>query len=126
MLRRSARLVVLYLIGIVLVWGWSLAHLLGGTATRDNLALVIVLPLAWTFSYWPMVGSLVLAWKFHRLQFVVQDWAERRSLGLPTDGPAQDVEDTLTLMLVQEYPLPERWARKLVRRFLLAAQERIP
>ena len=42
MLRRSARLLLLYLLGLLLVWGWSLSHLLGGTATRDNLALVLV------------------------------------------------------------------------------------
>jgi hypothetical protein len=124
-LQRSARFVALYLLGLVLVWGWSLSHLLGGTATRENLALVLVLPLAWTLSYWPMLGSLVLAWKLHRLKDVLHDWSERRSLGLPTDGPEQEVEDTLTLMLLQEVPLPERWARRLVRRFLLAARERL-
>ena len=48
MIRRTAGLVLLYLVGLLLVWGWSLSHLLGGTATRDNLALVLVLSLAGT------------------------------------------------------------------------------
>jgi hypothetical protein len=116
--------VAIYGIGIVLVWGWSLSHLLGGTATRENLALVLVLPLAWTFSYWPMVGSALLAWRVHRLSGVLQNWAQRRALGLPADAPAQELEDTLTLMLVHENPIPERWARRLVRRALGALAQR--
>jgi hypothetical protein len=121
---RSARLLALYLIGMLLVWSWSLSHLLGGTATRENLALVLVLPLAWTFSYWPMLGSLILAWKAHRLSSILQDWARCRSLGLPADAPEQQIEDMLTLLVAQENPIPARWARKLVRHALRAARER--
>jgi len=55
-------------------------------SSPHNLALVLVLPLAWIFSYWPSV---------------------------------------LTLLLVQEHPIPERWARRLVRRVLRGSEERL-
>jgi hypothetical protein len=124
MLRRSARLVGLYLLGLLLVWGWSLSHLLGGTATRDNLALVLVLPLAWTFSYWPTLGSLLAAWKIWRLQKTLEAWCERKSLGLPADLPEQEIEDALTHLVAAENGIPERWARWLVRKVMGVLRER--
>jgi hypothetical protein len=123
-LRRSAKLVALYLLGLLLIGGWSLGHLLGGTATRENLALVLVLPLAWTFGYWPMMGSLLLAWKLWRLQATLETWLERKALGLPTDSPEQELEDTLTLLLAHENGIPERWARRLVRKVSALLRER--
>jgi hypothetical protein len=125
MLRRSAGLVLLYLIGLLSIWGWSLSHLLGGTATRDNLALVLVLPLAWTISYWPMVGSLLAAWKIWRLQKTLETWSERKALGLPADLPEQEIEDALTHLAAEENGIPERWARPLVRKLIRAARERL-
>jgi hypothetical protein len=125
MLRRSAAFVILYLLGLLLVWGWSLSHLFGGTATRDNLALVLVLPLAWTFSYWPMVGSLLAAWKVWRLQKTLETWAERKAVGLPTELPEQEIEDVLTRLMAEENHIPERWARRLVRKLIGVARERI-
>jgi hypothetical protein len=124
MLRRSARLVGLYLLGLLLVWGWSLSHLLGGTATRDNLALVLVLPLAWTFSYWPTLGSLLAAWKIWRLQKTLEAWCERKALGLPADLPEQEIEDALTHLAAAENGIPERWARWLVRKVMHVLRER--
>jgi hypothetical protein len=124
MLRRSFRFVALYLLGLLLVWGWSLSHLLGGTATRDNLALVLVLPLAWTFSYWPMLGSLLAAWKIWRLQRTLEAFCERKALGLPADLPEQEIEDALTHLVAAENGIPERWARRLVRRILGLLRER--
>jgi hypothetical protein len=123
-LRRSARLVGLYLLGILLIGGWSLAHLMGGTATRENLAAILVLPLAWTFGYWPVMGSWVLAWKVWRLQATLETWVERKSLGLPVDAPEQELEDTLTLLLAHENGIPERWARRLVRKVGALLRER--
>jgi hypothetical protein len=45
-------------------------------------------------------------------------------MGLSTEASAQEVEDTLTLLAVQENPIPERWARKIVRRLLRGEQAR--
>ena len=125
MIRRTAALVLLYLAGALLVWGWSLSHLLGGTATRENLALVLVLPLAWTLSYWPMVGSLLAAWKVWRLQKTLETWAERKALGLPAELPEREIEDVLTRLAAEENGIPEKWARRLVRKLMGAVRERI-
>jgi hypothetical protein len=123
-LRRSARLVGLYLLGLVLIGAWSLGHLLGGTATRENLAAVLVLPMAWAFGYWPVMGSFLVAWKIWRLQATLETWLERKALGLPVDSPEQEVEDTLTLLLAHENGIPERWARRLVRKVGALLRER--
>jgi len=125
MLRRTAALVITYLLGLLLIWGWSLSHLLGGTATRDNLALVLVLPLAWTFGYWPMVGSSLAAWKVWCLQKALETWAGRRAAGLAADLPEREIEDVLTRLVVDENDIPEKWARRVVRKLMSAARERI-
>lgn len=124
MLKESAALTLLYLIGIPVVCGWSLSHFLGGTVTTENAALVIVLPFAWVFGYWGVAGPLVIVRRILRLQSVLETYVTRRSLGLPADASAQEIEDTLTLLAVQENPIPERWARKLVRRLLREAEAR--
>ena len=124
MLKRSAKLVALYLAGIVLVGGWSLHHVLGGSATSENLAQVIVFPLAWIFGFWPTVGPLFVAYKIWRLQHVLQELADRKAAGVTTEAQEQELEDTFTLMVVEENPIPERFARKLVRRALAAAKRR--
>jgi len=119
---RSAKLLSLYLLGIALIGGWSLSHVLGGNVTTDNFALVLVLPLAWIFSYWPTMGGLLLAWKMYRLQANVEGWAESAALGLPTEHAEHELEDTLTLLAVQENAIPERWARPWVRKLMAAAR----
>jgi hypothetical protein len=119
-LKQSAALTLLYLVGIPVVCVWSLSHVFEGTVTTENAALVIVLPFAWIFGYWGVVGPLVVARRIWKLQATRETHAERRSTGLPTDASEQEIEDTLTLLAVQENPIPERWARKIVRRLLRA------
>ena len=118
MLKQSALLTLVYLIGIPIVCGWSLSHVFGGTVTTDNAAAVIVFPFAWIFGYWGVVGPLLVARRIWRLQATVAEYVDRRAMGLPTDASAEELEDTLTLLAMQENPIPERWARKLVRRIL--------
>jgi hypothetical protein len=118
MWKESAACTLLYLVGIPVVCGWSLSHVFAGTVTTDNAALVIVLPFAWIFGYWGVVGPLLVVRRVWRLQSVLESFVERHALGLPPAAPLEEVEDTLTLLAVQENPIPERWARKLVRRFL--------
>jgi hypothetical protein len=117
-LRKSAGLVLLYLIGAVAVPAWSLSHVFAGTVTSENAAAVIVLPFAWVFGYWGVVGPLLAAWKIWKLQSVLEEHCERRAQGLDTDATEQDVEDALTLLATQENPLPEKWARRIVRLML--------
>lgn len=122
MWKRSVGLVLLYGVGALIVTTWSLGHVFGGSVTRDNAALVIVLPLAWIFGYWSIVGPLVVARKVWRLQATLEEYGQRRSLGLPTDASAQELEDTLTLLARQENPIPEKWARRIVRHVLRRAE----
>ena len=124
MLKRSAALVAIYLLGVLVLGGWALGHVFGGTVTQDNLALVIVLPLAWVCSYWPTVGSLLVAWKLHKLQGVLLRYAERSRAGLDTGQEEREIEDAFTLAIVNENPIPERFARPLVRRALAAAKRK--
>jgi hypothetical protein len=121
---RSAKLLGIYLLGIGVLGGWALGHVFEGTVTKDNFALVVVLPLAWIFSYWPMVGSLLMAWKMYRFQGVLERWATRSQAGLQTHEEEKEIEDTFVLALMDENPIPERWARPLVRRALAAAKRK--
>jgi hypothetical protein len=117
-LRKSAGLFLLYGVGAVAVPAWSLSHVLAGTVTSENAAAVIVFPFAWIFGYWGVVGPLLAAWKIWKLQSVLEEHCERRAQGLDTDATERDVEDALTLLATQENPIPERWARRLVRLML--------
>ncbi len=119
MLTKSAGLLLLYLIGAVAVLAWSLSHVFAGTVTHENTATLIVLPFAWIFGYWGIVGPLLAAWKIRQLQSVLEQHCERRAQGLDPDVTEQDVEDALTRLASQENPIPERWARRLVRVLLI-------
>lgn len=121
MIRRSAALVGVYLVGIALVGGWSLGHVLGGTVDLENAADVIVLPLAWTFGFWPTVVPILLAVRVWRLQATLEDYCARRAAGVSTAAPEAELEDTLTGLAARENGVPERFVRPLVRRFLRSA-----
>ena len=122
MLKRSAKLFALYVVGILIVGGWSLGHVVAGTVTTDNAPAVIVFPLAWIFGYWPVVAPALLAWKIWRLQSVLQEYCARRASGVSTAEQEQELEDTVTLLAMEENGIPERFARPLVRRALGAAR----
>jgi hypothetical protein len=122
-IRRSAKLLTLYLAGAVLVVGWSLSHVLGGTLDPGNAAGVIVFPLAWIFGFWPTVLPILLAHRRYRLRSTLEDYCMRRASGLPTDAPARELEDTLTLLAAQENGIPERFVRPFVQKVLRTAAE---
>lgn len=124
MLRRSAKLFALYVAGILVVGGWSLGHVVSGTVTAENAAGVIVFPLAWIFGYWPVVGPLLLAWKIWRLQSVLEEYCARRASGVSTAEQERELEDAVTLLAMEENGIPERFARRLVRRAVGAARGR--
>lgn len=118
MLRRSAKLLAVYGIGIALVGGWSLGHVLDGTVTSENAAGVIVFPLAWVFGFWPTVTPVLLAARIRRLQGTLEQLARRRAAGLPTEEARREIEDTFTMLAAQENGVPEFLVRPIVRRFL--------
>lgn len=118
MFKRSAGFFLLWVIGCVAVPAWSLSHVIAGTVNSENAALVIVLPFAWIFGYWGVVGPLLAAWKIWQLQSVLEEHCRRKAAGLDTSTTEGDVEDALTLLATQENPIPEKWARRLVRLLL--------
>lgn len=124
MFKSSARWVAIYLIGVVLVWGWALSHLLGGTVTRENFALVVVLPLAWTISFPGMATSLILVQRIRGLGRVLEEMGTRLQAGAPTAEQERELEDVFTTLAAQENGLPERLVRPFVRRALHALLER--
>lgn len=122
MIRRSAKLLAVYLLGLVLVAGWSLGHVLGGTVTSENAAAVIAFPLAWLFGFWPTVMPILLAARIRRLQGTLEEFVQRRAAGLPTEESRQELEDTFTLLAAEENGVPEFLVRPVVRRFLRSPQ----
>ncbi len=124
MIKRSLKLVALYGVGLVAIWAWALGHWFGGTVTAENAADVIVFPLAWTFGFWPVVMPLLVARRIWRLQSVVEELGTRAAAGVSTDDQEQEIEDTLTLLAMEENPIvPERFARRLVRGLIRKAKE---
>ncbi len=124
MTRCSAILALVYALGIVAIGGWSLSHVLAGTVTRENFALVLVLPIAWIVSFTGMAASLMLAWRVRGLGRTLEEMAARVKAGAPTEGYERELEDVVTALAAQENGLPERWLRPFVRRALRALIER--
>jgi hypothetical protein len=123
-IRRSAILALVYALGVVAIGGWSLSHALAGTVTRENFALVLVLPIAWIASFPGMAASLVLVWRIRGLGRTLEEIAARVKAGAPTEGHERQLEDVVTALAAQENGLPERWLRPFVRRALRALIER--
>jgi hypothetical protein len=123
-IRRSACLVLAYVLGIAAIGGWALSHVLAGTVTRENFALVLVLPIAWIVSFPGMAASLMLAWRVRGLGRTLEEMAARVKAGAPTEEHERELEDVVTARAAHENGLPERWLRPFVRRALRALMER--
>lgn len=124
MIRRSAILALVHVLGIVAIGGWSLSHVLAGTVTRENFALVLVLPIAWIASFPGLAASLVMAWRIRGLGRTLEDMGARLKAGAPTAERERELEDVLTALAAEENGLPARWLRPLVRRALRVMVER--
>jgi hypothetical protein len=123
MIRRSAHfalLVVIYIAGIVLSAGLSIWYLVIDYAGRDWIALLLVAPFAWTFSYWPTVGSIMMILKVRRLQGYFEEVAARARAndGKLGDSDRQDLMDMAVDMAGKETGLPRFITRRIVRRYI--------
>jgi hypothetical protein len=123
MIRRSAHfalLVVIYIAGIVLSAGLSIWYLLIDYAGKDWVALLLVMPFAWTFSYWPAVGSIMMILKVRRLQGHFEEVAGRARAndGKLVESDTQDLKDMAVEMAAKETGLPRFIARGIVRRYI--------
>jgi hypothetical protein len=112
MIRRSAHfglLVLIYIAGIVLSAGLSIWYLVIDYAGKDWVALLLVMPFAWTFSYWPTVGSIMMILKVRRLQGYFEEIARRARAndGNLVESDKQDLMDMARFI-----------ARAIVRRYI--------
>jgi hypothetical protein len=124
-MRSSARVLLVYVTGLVLVWGWSLSRLYAPVPDQD-LALVLVAPLAWTFGFFPVVGPLVVVLRLRGMRRMLEEVHARLRSGLPPE-PAHraELEDALTTPVANENGIPEFVARRVVRRVIAAMMARV-
>ena len=116
MLRHTLYAFVVYLIGAIGLLYWSLSGFNAG-APREDWALMIVLPAAWIFSFWPMFGTLVLIWRIRAAQGLLERIAERlRAEGAADATDLQALEDLAVKLAARENRLPEFIMRPLVRK----------
>ena len=116
MLRQSVRAAAIYVVGGIGLVTWSLTGFAAG-APREDWALMIVLPIAWIVSFWPMYGSLMLIWRIRSIQATLQRVADENAAGRnPAGDDLGDLEDYATGLAVRESRLPEMLVRPLVRR----------
>jgi hypothetical protein len=123
MIRRSAHfglLVLIYIAGIVLSAGLSIWYLLIDYAGKDWVALLLVMPFAWIFSYWPTLGSIMMILKVRRLQGYFEEIARRARAndGNLVESDKQDLMDMAVEMAAKETGLPRFIARAIVRRYI--------
>ena len=116
MIGRSIGLVALYVAGLVGLGWWSLAGLLGD-APKEDWALLIILPLAWLFSYWPTVGSLVVALRWRGLMRSLGEIQQRLENGQTAQPEARaDIVETLVELAAKENGVPRFVVRRFVER----------
>ncbi len=118
MLRHTLYALVVYVFGAIGLLYWSLSGFNAG-APREDWALMIVLPAVWIISFWPTLGTLVLIWKIHAAQGLLERIAERlRAEGLADMADLRELEDLAVELAARENRLPEFIMRKLVRKTL--------
>lgn len=118
MLRHTLYAFVVYLFGAIGLLYWSLSGFNAG-APREDWALMIVLPAAWIFSFWPMFGTLVLILRIRATQGLLERIADRlRAEGAANPTDLQALEDLAVRLAARENRLPEFIMRPLVRKMV--------
>ncbi|HEY5657881.1 MAG TPA: hypothetical protein VIY27_08830 [Myxococcota bacterium] len=116
MLGRSPRILAIYALGVPILGGWSALQLMRGVA-REDLALVIVLPLAWPFGFFPIVTPLLIAIRMRAIQKLVEQAHQRMQAGVPpSEEQVAELADYFTRLAASENAIPEFLARRLVRK----------
>lgn len=118
MIGRMLLAVLLYAAGLLMLLVWSVHGFVTG-APRDDWALMIVLPIAWAFSYWPMLGSLLMIARIRGLQRTLEGIAAELDAGIdPSPDKMRELEDVFTHLAAQENRLPEFMVRPIIRKVL--------
>lgn len=111
----------IYLVGGALLVYWSLAGFIAG-APREEWALMIVLPLAWIFSFWPTYGSLSMILRIRSIEHTLQRVVGQLRGGFdPSNADLEELEDYATRFAARENRLPEFLVRPFIRRGLAHA-----
>ncbi|TNF33150.1 MAG: hypothetical protein EP312_10090 [Gammaproteobacteria bacterium] len=118
MIKQKLWLLVIYILGCLTLVPWCVWTLFTA-ATKDNIALLIVLPLAWVISYWPMMGSLVAAWNIHRFMKKLDDL--KTTDDIRREFLAHGLDDAVIDMIAHENKLPAWLVRKVIRKLPLEA-----
>jgi len=125
MLRRTLYALVIYVFGAVCLLYWSLAGFSAG-APREAWALMIVLPAAWVFSFWPSFGTLVVIWQVRNAHGLLTRLdREFREEGTVDVSDLAELEVLAIKLVARKNRLPEFIVRPFVRKALgqLAARQ---
>lgn len=118
MLRQTLLALAIYLLGACGLVYWSVTGLSSG-APREDWALMIVLPMAWLFSYWPMLGSLLTIARIRSIQRTVEGIAAQLDTGLdPSPERLRELEDMGTVLAARENRVPRFLVRPFIRKAL--------
>jgi len=121
MARQFIMAAAIYIVGGIALAIWSLSAFAGG-APREDWALMIVLPLAWTFSFWPAYGSLTMLYRARAAEGTLRRVVEQlRSSTTPDSADVAELEDYATQLIARENRLPAFIVRPLVRKGLARA-----
>ena len=102
MIGRSILAFLVYILGLFALAIWSIHGFITGAPT-DDWALMIVLPLAWAFSYWPIMGSLFMVARIRGLQRTIEGIASQLESGVgPSPENMKELEDIGTELAARE------------------------
>lgn len=114
-----ARIVVLWIVGMVLIVPYSIYQLLFH-AQREDYAFLIVAPLFWIFGFWGVVGPCLAAFRIRKLMKALesaQDSAQLREAFHANEG-----EEAVIDLLSSESGLPRWVARRIYHNALVRIQ----
>lgn len=74
-----SRAIWIWVIGLLTLVPWCIHQLLF-EATRDQYALLIILPLFWIFGYWGVVGPILMAVKVRSVMRMIESARSRDDL----------------------------------------------
>jgi hypothetical protein len=107
-----------YATGTLLLLYWSVSGFFFG-APRENWPLMIVLPAAWIISFWPIYGSMLVAYKVWTIQDTLQRVGDTiEAAGSADKKDLKELEDLGTRLAAGESGIPEFIVRPMIRRLI--------
>lgn len=115
---RSLLAAFVYAAGALILLYWSVSGFIAGAA-KENWALMIVLPAAWIISFWPVYGSLLIAYKVWTIQDTLERVGEAiKARGVAHQDDLKELEDVGIKLVSKEAGIPEFIARPIIRKLL--------